>query len=74
MRVALEATTAAEARREAARLYPEGGRLFGFVGASIDPIYMSTVREKGNRAPVATVKRAGTLRPSRFIFEPTEAR
>lgn len=65
-RVPLTSTNAVDARREASRLFPQGGNLFGYLGE--ENVYISTIRERGNKANVATATKGKVA--TRFEFEP----
>jgi predicted regulator of Ras-like GTPase activity (Roadblock/LC7/MglB family) len=67
----LAATTAAAARREAVQRFPQGGSLKGYVEGDSEAVYLSSVREKGNKTYVATAFRNRAPRPTRFVFEPS---
>jgi hypothetical protein len=62
----LNATNAKEARREAQRKYPEGCNLKGY-DKNGDCVYMTTVRPKGDKHPVATATKNRSALPVKFI-------
>jgi hypothetical protein len=65
----LKATTAAEARREIKSRFPGGASYTGF-DEDGQAVIMSLVREKGNKAYVATVARNRSKKAVRFECVP----
>jgi hypothetical protein len=65
----LQATNARDARKEAASRWSCEVHLTGYNAQGLD-VYLSTVRERGNKAPVATAIRNRAGRPVKFFAEP----
>lgn len=66
--VKLDAITATSARREVQQKYPQGATIYGWRDGEC--VYIGTVRERGNKAPTASVSRNHTKRANEFYAMP----
>lgn len=67
MRFTLKAKTAREARMECKARFPQGCTILGYTKGLVPAVYISSVREAGNHANVATVKMNRAPLPTRFV-------
>lgn len=64
--ITLKATSARKARTEAAAAFPNGCDIMGYDEDGIN-VFITTVREHGNRAPIATAYRNRSKKAIKFV-------